>query len=80
MIMRKIILMFVFAVSTALVFNACSGSEKKATEQNPIPATEQTANVQYTCPMHPEVIKDKPGQCPICGMDLEEKKADTTKM
>lgn len=25
---------------------------------------------QYTCPMHPEVIKDGPGSCPICGMDL----------
>jgi len=26
--------------------------------------------IQYTCSMHPEVIKDKPGACPICGMDL----------
>ncbi len=26
---------------------------------------------QYTCPMHPEVIRDKPGDCPICGMALE---------
>ncbi len=25
---------------------------------------------QYTCPMHPEIIKDDPGSCPICGMDL----------
>ncbi len=24
----------------------------------------------YTCPMHPQVIQDEPGQCPICGMDL----------
>lgn len=24
----------------------------------------------YTCPMHPQVHKDKPGKCPICGMDL----------
>jgi len=28
----------------------------------------------YTCPMHPEVTSDKPGQCPKCGMDLVEKK------
>ncbi|MFK5879358.1 MAG: heavy metal translocating P-type ATPase [Flavobacteriaceae bacterium] len=27
-------------------------------------------SVQYTCSMHPEVIKDGPGACPICGMDL----------
>jgi P-type Cu+ transporter len=25
---------------------------------------------QWTCPMHPEIIKDEPGACPICGMDL----------
>jgi Cu+-exporting ATPase len=25
---------------------------------------------QYTCPMHPEIIRDEPGSCPICGMDL----------
>ncbi|MBI1767146.1 MAG: efflux RND transporter periplasmic adaptor subunit [Bacteroidetes bacterium] len=25
---------------------------------------------KYTCPMHPQVIQDKPGSCPICGMDL----------
>lgn len=25
---------------------------------------------RYTCPMHPQIIRDKPGTCPICGMDL----------
>ena len=28
---------------------------------------------QYCCPMHPEVVKDKPGNCPKCGMALVEK-------
>ncbi len=27
--------------------------------------------VKYTCPMHPEIVKDGPGDCPICGMALE---------
>ena len=27
----------------------------------------------YTCPMHPFIIKDKPGACPICGMTLVKK-------
>jgi P-type Cu+ transporter len=27
--------------------------------------------VEYTCPMHPEIIRPKPGSCPICGMALE---------
>ena len=29
-----------------------------------------TISEQWTCPMHPEVVKDEPGSCPICGMDL----------
>jgi P-type Cu+ transporter len=28
-------------------------------------------NTKYTCPMHPEIIRDKPGDCPKCGMTLE---------
>jgi len=31
------------------------------------------SNIEYTCPMHPEVIRDEPGSCPICGMDLVPK-------
>ena len=27
--------------------------------------------VVYTCPMHPEIRRDSPGECPICGMALE---------
>jgi P-type Cu+ transporter len=26
--------------------------------------------IEYSCPMHPEIITDEPGSCPICGMDL----------
>src|SRR5699024_5707275 len=31
----------------------------------------QPEGTQYTCPMHPEVIRDAPGDCPKCGMALE---------
>src|SRR5262249_15130886 len=27
--------------------------------------------VKWTCPMHPEIVRDGPGSCPICGMALE---------
>ncbi|HEX7419332.1 MAG TPA: HAD-IC family P-type ATPase, partial [Thermoanaerobaculia bacterium] len=29
------------------------------------------ASAEWTCPMHPEIIRDAPGSCPICGMALE---------
>ncbi|MDQ3550283.1 MAG: efflux RND transporter periplasmic adaptor subunit [Bacteroidota bacterium] len=32
--------------------------------------TVQVHEHQYTCPMHPQIVRDEPGQCPICGMDL----------
>lgn len=33
-------------------------------------------NVVYTCSMHPKIIRDKPGNCPICGMTLVKKVTD----
>lgn len=30
-------------------------------------------SIQYTCPMHPEIVRNKPGSCLICGMALEPK-------
>ena len=34
-------------------------------------STPAAASSAYTCPMHPEVVQDGPGSCPICGMALE---------
>lgn len=31
---------------------------------------EQESKQRYTCPMHPEVVRDEPGECPKCGMTL----------
>lgn len=35
------------------------------------PAAPTAAGAQWTCPMHPEFVRDGPGSCPICGMALE---------
>lgn len=37
------------------------------------------AETEYVCPMHSQIVKDEPGTCPICGMDLveREKKQET---
>jgi Cu+-exporting ATPase len=39
------------------------------------PHTVAASSGSYTCPMHPEVSQDHPGECPICGMALEPKVA-----
>ena len=38
-------------------------------QPKPSAGTGVTGN--YTCPMHPEIVRDRPGSCPICGMALE---------
>jgi hypothetical protein len=38
-------------------------------------SAEKPAAAVYTCPMHPEVVSDKPGKCPECGMNLVPKKS-----
>lgn len=43
--------------------------EKYLTAQSA--AAPAVKGAQYTCPMHPEIIRDAPGSCPICGMALE---------
>ena len=37
----------------------------------PVALEQGPAGTQYTCPMHPEIVRDAPGNCPICGMALE---------
>ena len=37
----------------------------------PVITTAPMTRTIYTCPMHPEIMRDQPGSCPICGMALE---------
>jgi Cu2+-exporting ATPase len=46
----------------------------------PVYRSSNAGRRSYTCPMHPEIVRDEPGSCPICGMDLvpADTEADTT--
>ena len=47
------------------------GRAKTSSQTTASPARESA--VDYTCPMHPEIVQKGPGSCPICGMALEPK-------
>lgn len=59
-------------------FYFCSPGCQETFEKSPAPylgarpvKRTMPEGTQYTCPMHPEIIEDHPGDCPKCGMALE---------
>ena len=48
--------------------NGCCSHHQSHSESTPAAKTE---GALYTCPMHPEILADKAGDCPKCGMPLE---------
>jgi len=56
-----------------------ANSFETAASSDFVSVSDSTDAKVYTCPMHPEVISDKPGECPKCGMDLELKEDDSMK-
>ena len=71
--MKKVTLMAIAILFFGMsVFAAhSSGSVSDITKTKNV----KPAKVQYTCPMHPDVLSDKPGKCskPNCGMTLVKK-------
>jgi P-type Cu+ transporter len=45
--------------------------QKYLTNSGDVPPPAAEGGTRWTCPMHPEIIRDAPGSCPICGMALE---------
>lgn len=70
--MKKNFLIYVIMITVVAFFmNACNSKQAsdqlQETENAEITSTTKTL---YTCPMHPQVLQDHPGNCPICGMKL----------
>src|SRR6185437_7832245 len=61
MVMRN---SFIVAIGTFLLV-ACQGKKKEQ-----ITAMATRPDTMYTCSMHPQVMQDRPGKCPICRMQL----------
>lgn len=85
--MKKVTLVAVAILfSAASVFAAHSTTAvSDTTKTKKVKPVVKPEKVQYTCGMHPDVLSDKPGKCPKCGMELvkkepAKKKAETMKM
>lgn len=63
---KHLLIAFLILISLGFAFAQPSktGSFKHIYKNNP-----QTSD-SYTCSMHPEILSEKPGKCPVCGMDL----------
>lgn len=65
------LMLFVLTFLTIAVFIAACGNEEKSQE------TASGEKQLWTCGMHPQVILEEPGNCPICGMKLTPLKSET---
>ena len=65
---------FIYSVIlvAGFLFAGTSGNTVNSQTPQNTPANQKT--MKYTCPKHTEVVSDKPGDCPKCGMTMVEKK------
>ncbi len=72
--MGRIFLLLIVFCQFLLLTTGCNNKKDPHATHSAEPAVDI-----YTCPMHPEIIRDKPGKCPICGMALVKKERDGKK-
>lgn len=66
--MRTKLIIGLIILYTGFILSACTDGHQDHAE-----------TVKFTCPMHPQIVKDGPGVCPICKMDLVPLNAAGTK-
>ena len=65
---KKYLWLFLMAIIISVINTSC-----KQRDSRPHTHDASEGKQLYTCSMHPQIIKEKPGKCPICGMDLIKK-------
>ena len=71
--MKKTIMILAVVLTAGIAATAQDSTKKSST-----PHHKMTTAKKYTCTMHPEVVMDKPGKCPKCGMALVAMKTKKT--
>ena len=73
------------AVIAAVLLSGCLESEPRpseslaaASDDSPLEHAAKHLDPKYVCPMHPQIVRDEEGSCPICGMDLVPKMIDAS--
>jgi Cu(I)/Ag(I) efflux system membrane fusion protein len=69
-LIKNILILLIVTVSSLTLFESCK-NKKIAVVEN------AQKKELWTCSMHPEIIRDKPGTCPICGMTLVRKEENS---
>ncbi len=70
----------VMALITAMVAACGDPADESiagaAADESAMEHAKKHLDPKYVCPMHPDIVRDQPASCPICGMDLVAKKID----
>lgn len=70
--------LFWMVLLIGVALSACSDDKaaqdkRGAQQETALEHAEKHLDPKYVCPMHAQIVRDKPGKCPICGMDLINK-------
>jgi hypothetical protein len=60
----------ILLVTTIVLYSFQNTFAQHTHEKQDTTLAPDSAKISYTCPMHPEIISDKPGACSRCGMEL----------
>ena len=68
--MKQLSLIYAILLAVLLIADSTSYAQEKGSQKKVTQATKlNEQKVTYSCPMHPEVASDKPGDCSKCGME-----------